>query len=121
MANQIIGIAPYWVEKLGVWAFDDDRYDLVQELLIAGADKYVTWLTEQEKIENAQAGFRLLFSPGPFPGAHRLDWVREDDGGNWYHSKEAKIDGWLCPALFHYFEEAPEVLYAKAEAKTDDK
>jgi hypothetical protein len=25
------------------------------------------------------------------------------------------MEGWLCPALFKYFPEAPKKLYAKAE------
>jgi hypothetical protein len=27
------------------------------------------------------------------------------------------MEGWLCPALFKYFEVAPKEIYAKAEAK----
>jgi hypothetical protein len=27
------------------------------------------------------------------------------------------MEGWLCPALFRYFDEAPEEIYVKAEAK----
>jgi hypothetical protein len=26
-------------------------------------------------------------------------------------------EGWLCPALFKYFEKAPEKIYCKAEAQ----
>jgi hypothetical protein len=26
------------------------------------------------------------------------------------------MEGWLCPALFRYFDEAPAELYVKAEA-----
>jgi hypothetical protein len=26
-------------------------------------------------------------------------------------------NGWLCPALFHYFDEAPEEIFVKAETK----
>jgi hypothetical protein len=26
------------------------------------------------------------------------------------------MEGWLCPALFKYFESAPKTLYAKAQA-----
>ena len=28
-----------------------------------------------------------------------------------------QAEGWLCPALFRYFDEAPEEIYVKAEAK----
>ena len=27
------------------------------------------------------------------------------------------MEGWLCPALFHYFDSAPLELYVKAEEK----
>ncbi|MGH7971928.1 MAG: DUF6717 family protein [Limisphaerales bacterium] len=38
--------------------------------------------------------------------------------GNWYFSPEFKIEGWLCPALFKYFDQAPTEIYVKAEPKT---
>jgi hypothetical protein len=27
----------------------------------------------------------------------------------------SQVEGWLCPAMFRYFEEAPAELYMKAE------
>jgi hypothetical protein len=70
-----------------------------------------------QEIPNARGGFRLLFSPAPFPGfQRRLEWVREDMDGNWYRADEPPMEGWLCPALFEYFDEAPRELYVKAEA-----
>jgi len=69
-------------------------------------------------IPNARSGFRLLFSSSPFPGYQkRLVWRREEFGGNWYASDDPPREGWLCPALFRYFDEAPPELYVKAEAK----
>ena len=56
------------------------------------------------------------FSPAPFPGyqkAFQLD--REEFGGNWYRCDNPPTEGWLCPALFKYFDEAPKTLYARAE------
>jgi hypothetical protein len=38
-------------------------------------------------------------------------------GGWWYASDEPEAEGWLCPALFRDFDEAPEEIYVKAEAK----
>jgi hypothetical protein len=37
--------------------------------------------------------------------------------GWWYASNEPKAEGWLCPALFRYFDEAPPEIYVEAEAK----
>lgn len=70
------------------------------------------------QIPNAEMGFRLLFSATPFPGhTFKLVWRREEYGGNWYYSPELDMEGWLCPALFRYFEKAPPELYGRAEAK----
>ena len=51
-----------------------------------------------------------------FIDAH--DWRREESGGNWYYCPQFDIEGWLCPALFKYFEKAPAALYGRAEPKT---
>ena len=68
------------------------------------------------EIPNAQQGFRLLFSPQPFPGyQRRIERVREEMGGNWYRADEPPMEGWLCPALFRYFEQPPRELYVRAE------
>jgi hypothetical protein len=69
-------------------------------------------------IPGAAAGFTLLFSALPFPGADlECVWQREEFGGNWYHCPAFGLDGWLCPALFKYFETAPPRLYIRAQAK----
>ena len=41
-------------------------------------------------------------------------------GGNWYKMDGTDMTGWLCPALFHYFEIAPDKIYLKAESKESD-
>ena len=46
----------------------------------------------------------------------KLTWVREEMGGNIYRSETLKAEGWLCPALFKYFDKSPPEIYAKAEA-----
>jgi hypothetical protein len=67
-------------------------------------------------IPNARQGFRLLFSTPEFPGYQlRVECVREEMEGNWYRSDEPPMEGWLCPALFRYFDEAPRELYVRAE------
>jgi hypothetical protein len=37
-------------------------------------------------------------------------------GGNWYQADQPPSEGWLCPALFRYFDSAPAELFVKAEA-----
>lgn len=38
-------------------------------------------------------------------------------GGNWYWNESLGMEGWLCPALFKYFDTAPERIYAQALPK----
>ena len=113
MSNQIQVIAPYWLH--GTWVFDDPRTGLVQEPFVSSVPEMIDDLVSG--IPNARHGFRLLFSSEPFPGfQRRLAWVREEMGGNWYKADQPPIEGWLCPALFEYFDEAPAELFVKAEA-----
>lgn len=115
MASNSIGIiAPYRYE--GTWVFDDPRAGLVREPFVAGIPQIIDTLTKH--IPNAEQGFRLLFSGTPFPGyQHKLTWLREEGEGNWYGLADPPMEGWLCPALFKYFAQAPKELYVKAESK----
>ena len=112
MSNQIFVIAPYW--HAGTWVFDDPDRDLDKEPFVEGIPQMINDLVQE--IPNAQAGFRLLFSTAPFPGyQRRIEWVREDMEGNWYRTVEPPMEGWLCPALFEFFEAAPREIFVKAE------
>ena len=115
MKNSIFIIAPYKYE--GSWVFDDPGAGLDKEPFVPGADVIMDKLASG--IPNADKGFRLLFSASPFPNyTLKLDWKREEYGGNWYYSEKYKMEGWLCPALFKYFAEAPETLYAQFKKKS---
>lgn len=112
--NTLIAIYPYKSE--GLWVFDDPKVGLVQEPFISGADVIIDRMTLH--IADAAMGFRLLFSATPFPGfMAQFHWRREEMGGNWYYSRDLSIEGWLCPALFKYFDVAPQTIYAKFEPK----
>src|SRR5881296_3604887 len=112
--NAIGVIAPYKYE--GMWVFDDPAVGLSREPFVAGIDTMIDRLVAT--IPGAERGFRLLFSATPFPGhTVKLEWRREEYGGNWYYSPQFDMEGWLCPALFKYFPEAPLEIYVKAEAK----
>ena len=98
--NALRVIHPYKTE--GVWVFDDEAVGLVQEPFVSGA----------------KAGFTLIFSDKPFPGHQAaFEWRREEYEGNWYYAPALDMEGWLCPALFKYFEAAPPKLYAQFKAK----
>lgn len=113
--NSINIISPY--KYYGSWVFDDERVGLVKEPFVGGADTMLDCLVAD--IPDAAKGFVLIFSGSPFPGhQHRLDWLRTDgDGGNWYWWEEFKLEGWLCPALFKYFDGPPKQIYVQAKAK----
>jgi hypothetical protein len=112
VANSILVIQPYW--HSGTWVFDDPAVGLAREPFVSGVPEMINRLAAQ--IPDARRGFRLLFSAGPFPGATQFDRVRTESGGTWYRTAgEPGAEGWLCPALFKYFPEAPEAIYAKAE------
>jgi hypothetical protein len=113
MQNSIFLIVPY--RYAGTWVFDDAPRGLQKEPFISGADTMIDRLVAN--IPHAHNGFRLLFSTAEFPGyTVRLEWRREEYGGNWYFSPELSMEGWLCPALFKYFAEAPKQIYVKAES-----
>lgn len=115
--NSILVIFPYRFES--TWVFDDVRAGLVREPFVSGIPEMIDHFVKD--IPNAEKGFRLLFSAAPFPGYDiKLVWRREEYGGNWYFSEKLVREGWLCPALFKYFEKAPMEIYAKAEAKNSD-
>ena len=112
--NALFLIAPYKYE--GMWVFDDAAVGLSREPFIAGIDTMIDKMVAE--IPNAERGFRAIVSAQPVPGASfRLDWRRGDAGGNWYYSDQYQMEGWLCPALFRYFPNAPREIYVKVEPK----
>jgi len=113
MKNSIFVIKPY--KHLGLWVFDDAAVDLVREPFVGGADTILDVATAH--IPNADKGFVAIFSAGYFPDAQIvLDWVKEDRGGNVYVWEKKGMEGWLCPALLKYFDQAPKKLYVQVKA-----
>lgn len=108
--NSINVIKPY--KYLTMWVFDDERVGLEQEPFVSGADEIIDLMVKD--IPDAETGFILVFSDSPFPGYQaEFEWRRAESGGNWYYVSELEKEGWLCPALFKYFEKAPQKLYAQ--------
>jgi hypothetical protein len=105
-------ISPY--RHNGTWVFDDARHGLVREPFISGADILIDRAVVD--IPNAAEGFNLIFSAEAFPGhQYRLERRRSEFDGNWYYLAEFDAEGWLSPALLHYFEEAPNEIFVKVE------
>jgi hypothetical protein len=115
--NAINVIAPY--RYLGMWVFDDARVGLVQEPFVSGADAIIDRAVAD--IPDAQSGFQMLFSSSPFPGHQfRLEWRRVEMDGNWYYSPDLDMEGWLCPALLKYFDQAPRELFVQVKPRPHD-
>ncbi|HEX6987593.1 MAG TPA: DUF6717 family protein [Planctomycetaceae bacterium] len=111
-SNAIMVIAPY--RHAGTWVFDDPAVGLKREPFVAGVPEMIDVLVAD--VPDAESGFRLLFSANPFPGYQKkLTWVRGDMGGNYYRLDDPPMEGWICPAMFQYYEAAPKALYVKAE------
>lgn len=112
MDNSLFVICPY--KHNGTWVFDDEDVDLVKEPFVFGIPEMIDQLTQE--ILDADKGFKLIFSAKPFPKYQaKLTWVREECEGNWYVINEQE-EGWLCPALLKYFDQAPKEIYTITEA-----
>lgn len=110
--NAIRVISPYWYQ--GTWVFDDPATGIAREPFVAGVPEMINYFVRD--IPSAKGGFRLTFSAKPFPDSQqKLDWVRAEAGGNYYRLANPSMEGWLCPAMFRYFDEAPKTLYVRAD------
>lgn len=123
-------IYPYLLEG-ACWVFDDERTGLKEEAFVLGMTEMISKLVEFKLIPHADKGFALTFAAEPFDHDVELTWLSPEDvsrefnctlnelpsEGNWYRGLVfgEKMVGWLCPALFCYFEEAPKQLFVKAE------
>lgn len=111
--NSLLLIHPYKLSD--TWVFDDPAVGLRQEPFVSGADHIMDLLSAD--IPTAATGFKLVFSAHPFPEYQaRFVRGRSEHGGTWYSWPDRKVEGWLCPALFKYFKEAPAEIYAQASA-----
>lgn len=105
-------IKPYWWN--GTWVFDDPAVGLVREPFVSGIPEMINRMVGE--IPDARKGFKLIFSRSEFPGYQAaFDLQRSEMGGGWYRQRGGENEGWLCPALFKYFEEIPGTIYARTE------
>ena len=115
VSNNIFVIKPYKDYNGELWVFDDICVDLVKEPFVPSAGAIIDKLVEDADIKNAGKGFLLLFSAQNFDKAKKIILVDSSkEGGSNYYSEDYKMTGWLCPALFKYFETAPKELYVLA-------
>jgi hypothetical protein len=106
------------------WVFDDERTGLKEEAFVMGMTEMISEVVKAKAVPNAAKGFALRFSEEPFD--HDVELVLAfqcrmgDDrpgDGRWYQGMVAgkEMVGWLCPALFCYFDQAPPRIFVKAE------
>jgi len=110
-------IYPYWNGY--TWVFDDESVNLLAEPFVLGMDLIISnALARLGILEAAKSGFRLSFSNKAFPGFEsELVLNRLEAGGAHYDEVNTNEQGWLCPALFLYYKEAPEAIFARYTLK----
>ncbi len=111
--NSINVLKLYWSDEC--WMYDDREHGRIREPLVLGTSEAVDALRLLDGLPQARDPFQILFSSSEFPGSHRADWLREESGGHWYVF-EGQYTGWLCPALFDFFESAPTDLWVRARS-----
>ena len=118
----VMTLYPYWAGHC--WVFDDPATNLTQEAFVMGISEMMSRLLSAKGIPEPERGFSLSFAAEPFDGYDTMvAWQREGDHsdgeirGNWYAGTVAGqwMEGWLCPALFHYFEAAPERIFVRCD------
>jgi len=113
------------------WVFDDERTGLKEEAFVLGMTEMISRIVKSKSIPNAAQGFALSFGAEPFDHDAELTWLSPAEvaqefncspsqlpgNGNWYRGLVAgeEMVGWLCPALFCYFDQAPSKIFVKAE------
>jgi len=113
------------------WVFDDERTGLKEEAFVLGMSEMISRVVKAKAIPNPAAGFALTFDEKPFNHDVQLTSMSPTAAaaalhcrptdipafGNWYKADVLgrEMIGWLCPALFLYFSQAPNTIYAKAE------
>jgi hypothetical protein len=123
-------IYPYLLD-VACWVFDDERVSLKEEAFVLGMTEMISRVVAAKSIPDAANGIALSFGIEPFDHDVQLAWISPDEAaqarnypvdwlpqvGNWYRGAiyGEEMIGWLCPALFLYFPEAPPRIFAKAE------
>lgn len=98
----------------GAWVFDEPRFGLVAEPFVLGASEIIDAIITSAGLDHRRPRVRMVFSANTFPGEHAVARrLHPEHGGTWYEAQGRQ--GWLCPALFHFFPEAPEQIHVRVE------
>lgn len=116
--RRVLTLYPYLLNGT-CWVFDDERTGLKEEAFVCGMSEMISRVVEAKGVPNAARGFAMTFAAEPFSGHDvELHWIRPDDnGGNWYEGTVVggHMEGWLCPALLLYFEQAPRQIFVRCD------
>lgn len=87
------------------WAFDDDKFDIINEPFVLGMSEIISYYTDKQNCE-------IIFGKEPFPNSKSLTLLREEANGGWYLDEESQMTGWLCPVTRIYYNNTiPEKIY----------
>ena len=110
--NAIHVIQPRW--ESGSLVFDDPDRGLLREPFVAGADTALGILAAA--VPGCEETFTLVFSAGDFPGSQAcMKFTAHGYGGAYYVFEDIGMTGWLCPALYKYFNTAPKRIYLQVK------
>lgn len=116
--GRVLTLYPY-LRNGTCWVFDDEHTGLKEEAFVCGMSEMISRVVEAKGVPDAARGFTMTFAAEPFPEHDvELRWVRpEDNGGNWYEGTVvgSHMEGWLCPALLFYFEQAPRRIFVRCD------
>lgn len=112
--NSVNVVFPY--TEHGQWMFDDASTGLEREAFVSGADTALDFLADIAGFNPAHATREnpacLRFCTTKFPGyTDTLRLMESGPTGSTYFWVTGHDMVWLCPALFLYYTQAPEVLY----------
>jgi hypothetical protein len=108
--NSLFVIKPYFDNDSQAWVFDDKERGLHKEALVLGADILCEAL--YEKYGDFSASFSANYIPDSDIVLHRITEPSKERG-TWYQEETTHQEAWLCPALFKFFDEAPDSIYLR--------
>lgn len=110
-------IFPYYDPVVDMWVFDDALHGLFGEPLVEGIDDMLDLIVDQFGYKKRRAAIAFSNSElkNPFAKLSLVGPCGKDGrvSGNDYIWEERDMKGWLCPALYNYYGEAPKDIFIK--------
>lgn len=105
--------------KSGIWAFDHEHGNTIEEALCNGTENVIDWYYEMLNETKPTVGNKILFNldTEQFNGSiTEIKLIETDEFGSVYKDKLSSMKLWLCPWLQGYFGEVPNVIYIYCES-----